>query len=50
MNEYGLVEASLLSPEERAWWNDYHADVRRILAPQLSGAVLAWLEEACAPL
>ena len=45
-----LVEVSLLSPDERAWWNDYHADVRRILAPQLSGAVLAWLEEACAPL
>lgn len=45
-----LVEVSLLTAEERAWWNDYHADVRRILAPQLSGDVLAWLEEACAPL
>ena len=45
-----LVEVSLLTEEERAWWNDYHAEVRRILAPQLSGDVLAWLEEACAPL
>lgn len=45
-----LVETSLLTDEERAWWNDYHAEVRRILAPQLSGDVLAWLEEACAPL
>jgi Xaa-Pro aminopeptidase len=45
-----LVEVSLLTAEERAWWNAYHADVRRILAPQLDGDVLDWLEEACAPL
>ena len=32
-----LVEVSLLTPEEREWWNAYHADVRRILAPQLDG-------------
>ncbi|MGX7924962.1 aminopeptidase P family protein [Tsuneonella sp. HG094] len=45
-----LIEAALLTDEERAWLDDYHAEVRRILAPQLSGDVLAWLEEACAPL
>jgi Xaa-Pro aminopeptidase len=45
-----LVEVSLLTPEEREWWNAYHADVRRILAPQLDGEALAWLEEACRPL
>jgi Xaa-Pro aminopeptidase len=45
-----LVEVSLLTPEERAWWNDYHARVREVLAPQLDGEVLAWLEEACRPL
>lgn len=45
-----LVEVSLLTPEERDWWNAYHADVWRILSPQLEGAVLAWLEAACAPL
>ncbi|WP_120716967.1 aminopeptidase P family protein [Tsuneonella amylolytica] len=45
-----LVDVSLLTGEERAWWNDYHAEVRRILAPQLEGDVLTWLEEACAPL
>ena len=45
-----LIEPALLTAEERAWLDDYHAEVRRILAPQLSGDVLAWLEEACAPL
>ncbi|ANY19099.1 Aminopeptidase [Tsuneonella dongtanensis] len=45
-----LVDVSLLTAEERAWWNDYHAEVSRILAPQLSGEVLAWLEQACQPL
>ena len=45
-----LIEPALLTAEERAWLDDYHAEVRRILAPQLSGDVLAWLEHACAPL
>jgi Xaa-Pro aminopeptidase len=45
-----LVERALLSPEEIGWWNDYHARVREVLAPQLEGAALAWLEEQCAPL
>jgi Xaa-Pro aminopeptidase len=47
--ERALVERSLLSPDEIAWWNDYHARVRDVLAPQLEGAALAWLEEQCAP-
>ncbi len=45
-----LVEPALLTAEERAWWNAYHAATRAILAPQLSGEDLAWLEAACAPL
>src|SRR5690606_13430016 len=45
-----LVERALLSPEEIAWWNDYHARVREVLGPQLEGAALAWLQEQCAPL
>ena len=45
-----LVDVALLTGEERAWWNAYHARVREVLAPQLSGADLAWLEEACAVL
>jgi Xaa-Pro aminopeptidase len=45
-----LVERALLSPAELEWWNAYHARVREVLAPQLDGPALAWLEEACAPL
>ena len=44
-----LVEVAMLSPEERDWWNAYHARVRAVLAPQLEGAALAWLEEQCLP-
>lgn len=45
-----LVERSLLTEAEIAWWNAYHARVREVLAPQLEGEALAWLETACAPL
>ena len=45
-----LVDRALLSDAEIAWWNAYHARVREVLAPQLEGAALAWLKEACAPL
>jgi Xaa-Pro aminopeptidase len=45
-----LVDRSLLTEAEIGWWNDYHAQVRALLAPQLEGEVLAWLEDACQPL
>jgi len=45
-----LVDRTLLEPHEVAWWNAYHARVREVLAPQLEGEALAWLEEACEPL
>ena len=45
-----LVEPALLSPDEIAWWNSYHARTLALLAPQLDGAALAWLQAACAPL
>ncbi|WP_324828664.1 aminopeptidase P family protein [Qipengyuania zhejiangensis] len=45
-----LVEPSMLSDQETGWWNRYHEQVRAILAPQLEGADLAWLEDQCAPL
>ena len=45
-----LVDVDLLSDAEIAWWNDYHAKVRKVLAPQLDGEALAWMEAACAPL
>ncbi|MEW4449287.1 aminopeptidase P family protein [Qipengyuania sp. JC766] len=45
-----LVDRSLLTESEIEWWNSYHAQVRDILAPQLEGDALAWVEEACKPL
>jgi len=45
-----LIDATLLTADERQWLDDYHADVRRIVAPQLDGEAKAWLEAACAPL
>ncbi len=45
-----LVEPALLSEAEIGWWNAYHARVREVLAPQLEGDALTWLEQACAPL
>lgn len=45
-----LVDLTLLSPEERAWLDGYHAQVRSVLAPQLTGADLVWLDAASAPL
>ena len=45
-----LIETAMLSPDERQWVDDYHADVLRIVGPQLDGEAKAWLEAACAPL
>ena len=45
-----LVDRSLLTPAEIDWWNSYHAKVRDVLAPQMEGEALAWLEGACKPL
>ena len=44
------LEISLLSPEERAWLDDYHATVRAAIGPLLDGADRQWLERHCAPL
>jgi Xaa-Pro aminopeptidase len=45
-----MIEPGLLSADERAWLDGYHADVLRIVGPQLEGEAKAWLEEACAAL
>ncbi|MYM33061.1 M24 family metallopeptidase [Duganella sp. FT94W] len=37
------IETALLRADELRWLNDYHATVRKRLAPLLSGAALAWL-------
>ena len=45
-----LVDCTLLTRDEVAWWNAYHAKVADVLLPQLEGEVRAWVEAACAPL
>jgi len=42
-----LVDRDMLGEAEIEWWNAYHARVREVLAPQLEGEDLAWLEHAC---
>ena len=45
-----LIEKSLLTAEEVAWVDSYHAQVRALLAPQLTGEDLAWVERETQPL
>src|SRR6185503_1296357 len=45
-----LVDTSLLSAEEIAWLDAYHARVRAEIGPQVQGDERAWLEAATAPL
>jgi Xaa-Pro aminopeptidase len=37
------LETTLLSEEEKQWFNAYHAEVRERLSPLLDGAALEWL-------
>jgi Xaa-Pro aminopeptidase len=45
-----LIDAALLTADETAWLNAYHARVREVLAPQLDAPTRAWLITATAPL
>jgi Xaa-Pro aminopeptidase len=45
-----LIEKSLLTAEEIAWVDGYHAHVRALLSPRLAGDDLAWVERETAPL
>ena len=47
-----LIDASLLSADEAAWVDAYHAEVRAALAPELKGCehALKWLLDATEPL
>jgi Xaa-Pro aminopeptidase len=45
-----LVDTSVLTAEEIAWLDAYHARVRAEIGPQLEGEERAWLEGATAPL
>ncbi|RIA55571.1 aminopeptidase P family protein [Dichotomicrobium thermohalophilum] len=44
-----LVVPQLLTEDERAWLDAYHAHVHARLAPHLRGEELAWLEQATQP-
>ena len=45
-----LVVADLLTAEELAWLDAYHARVREVIGPELGPADRAWLEAATAPI
>ncbi len=45
-----LIDKALLTDSEIAWVDTYHAQVRKIVAPQLEGEDLAWLERETRPL
>jgi Xaa-Pro aminopeptidase len=45
-----LIEVAMLTPEERAWVDDYHARVVEVVGPKLDGEALSWLEAQCRPL
>jgi Xaa-Pro aminopeptidase len=48
--ERRLIEPALLTDEERQWLDSYHARVLDVVAPQLEGEPLAWLQEQCRPI
>jgi Xaa-Pro aminopeptidase len=45
-----LIDVAMLSPDELAWLDDYHARVRREVRPALDDATGEWLDHATAPL
>jgi Xaa-Pro aminopeptidase len=48
--ERSLIVPALLSEQERAWVDSYHARVEALLAPLLDIETAAWLAAKCAPL
>lgn len=44
------IDKSLLSEDELAWLNDYHASVYEKISPFLTNEETEWLKEACRPL
>ena len=45
-----LIDTAMLTAEEIAWVDAYHAKVRAVLSPRLAGDDLAWLERETQPL
>jgi Xaa-Pro aminopeptidase len=48
--ERSLILPELLSADELAWLNAYHARVLEKIGPELEGDDLAWLKAKCAPI
>ncbi len=48
--DLNLFQTEIMTDEEIAWINDYHAKVRQLLSPHLTDAERAWLEVKTAPL
>lgn len=48
--DLNLVEPSLLTQDEIAWFDAYHARVREALLPQVDGDTARWLEQVTRPL
>jgi Xaa-Pro aminopeptidase len=45
-----LIVRTMLSPDEAAWIDAYHADVLKNITPRVARGTLDWLKAACAPL
>ena len=45
-----LIDAALLTVEERDWLNAYHAEVETRLSSLVRENVRDWLSQACAPI
>ncbi|HEY8963489.1 MAG TPA: aminopeptidase P family protein [Alphaproteobacteria bacterium] len=43
------LDLEMMTPDEKAWLNAYHANVRHTLFPHLEANIAAWLTDACAP-
>ena len=44
-----LIDATMLTTDERAWLNAYHAEVREKIGPRVGKAAKLWLDAATAP-
>lgn len=47
--DLAAVDFDLLSPQDIAWLDDYHRQVRETLSPRVHGEALQWLESATKP-
>lgn len=48
--DLNLIDVAMLDEAEKAWINNYHAEVCRRLRPYLTEAEVSWLEAKCSPI